>query len=410
VSTTTTRRGASDTAGARSVLSRPLMSYYLLLGSTLMLTALGLVMVLSASSVTSYAQSGSSFGYVEKQGMWVAVGLPLMWWCARRPVRFWRMLAYPALIGSFFLLCLVLVPGLGVRINGNQNWINFGGPFRLQPSEAAKLALVLWASDLMTRKERLLGQWKHLLVPLLPVAGGMLALVLLGGDLGTTLLLLGILMSLLFYAGAPLRLFVGMVGVAVALVALMTTTHSARMQRLTSFTNPFKDFHGAGWQAAHGIFALATGGWWGLGLGASREKWEYLPEAHTDFIFAIIGEELGMVGTLVVLGLFAAIGYSGIRIATRNADPFVRLAAGGMTAWIMVQAVVNVGAVLGMLPITGVPLPLVSYGGSALLPIMVGIGMLLSFARREPGAVEALEARGPGLLRRTTARLTGRSH
>ncbi len=386
------------------MLRRPLASYYLLLSSTLLLAALGLVMVLSASSVTAYASSRSSFGFARKQAMFMTVGLLLLWWCSRRSVRFWRALAWPLIVVAFGLLALVLVPGLGVSVNGNQNWINIGGPFRIQPSEAAKLALVVWSADLLARKAPLLTAWKHLLVPLLPVGLGMIAMVLLGSDLGTSLLLLGILVALLFHAGAPMRLFVLMSGFGVGLVAVMSANHSARLARLKSFWDPMADYHDTGWQAAHGLFALATGGWWGLGLGASREKWQYLPEAHTDFIFAIIGEELGMIGTLVVLGLLLGIGVAGVRIATRAVDPFVRLAAGGVTAWIMIQAVVNVGAVLGVLPITGVALPLVSYGGSALLPTLAAIGMLLSFARGEPEARAALAARGPGPLRRRLSR------
>jgi len=245
---------------------------------------------------------------------------------------------------------------------------------------------VLWGADLLARKHRLLDQWKHLLVPLVPVGGTVVMLVLLGGDLGTAVILMAILAALLYAAGSPLRLFV-VVGAPVALaVAVMVQGRSYRLERITTWLDPSLDPQGAGWQALHGKFALASGGWWGVGLGGSKEKWGGLPEAHTDFIFAILGEELGLLGTVVVLLLFGVVGYAGLRVAVHATDPFVRLASVGVTAWILCQALVNIGAVLGILPITGVPLPLVSYGGSALLPTLLGLGMLLSFARRPHAA------------------------
>jgi len=380
------------------LLDRPLTSYYLLLGSTVLLTVLGLVMVLSASSVTAYTSSGSSFTYFDKQAMWVAMGLPLLWVGSRMSPRAYRRLAYPALLGSLALLLLVQVPGLGVEVNGNRNWLAVAAGIRVQPSELAKLALVLWGADLLARKQKLLGQWKHLLVPLVPVAGLVTALVLFGGDLGTAVILMALTGALMFFAGAPLRLFVVVALAAAGLAARLVAGQSYRMARLQSWLNPTAHgtYMNGGWQAAHGFYALAAGGLFGRGLGASAEKWGSLPEAHTDFIFAIIGEELGLVGTLAVLLLFGTLGYAGIRIASRVRDPFVRLAAAGATAWLVVQALVNIGAVLGLLPITGIPLPLVSYGGSAMLPTLLALGMLLSFAKCEPGARTALAARGPG--------------
>ncbi|MGH3345143.1 MAG: putative lipid II flippase FtsW, partial [Carbonactinosporaceae bacterium] len=378
------------------LFQRPLTSYYLLLGTTSLLVLLGLVMVLSASSVTSFESFGSSFYFFWRQLAWVACGVPLMVVAARLPVRAYRMLAYPLLLGSLLLLVLVLVPGIGVTVNGNRNWIAFGGPFRIQPSELAKLALVLWGADLFARKYKLLDQWKHMLVPLVPTGFIVIGLVIFGRDVGTSVILFAILLSLLWIAGAPLRLFGAMVGLIAVGSVYLIRAEQYRLERVSSFWDPFSDYYGSGWQAAQSIFALSTGGWFGVGLGASREKWGQLPEAHTDFIFAIIGEELGLAGTLTVLTLFAAVGYAGLRIAVRSRDPFVRLTAGGATAWLLVQAMVNVGAVLGVLPVTGIPLPLVSYGGSALLPTMFALGMLLSFAKREPGAQAALAARGPG--------------
>jgi len=385
------------------LLRRPLAPYYLLVGATCLLLALGLVMVLSASSITSYADSGSSFTIGARQALWVVLGIPAMWLASRMPIVFYRRISYPLLFLSFFLLILVLVPGIGVEVNGNRNWIDVGGPFRIQPSEFAKFALVLWGADLLARKERTLGQWRHVVIPLLPVAGALLLLVLLGGDLGTSLVLMAITGALMFFAGAPMRLLTLIAGAGLSLVALMSMTQGYRRERFRGWLDPSSDPLGAGWQALHGTYALASGGWWGLGLGAGREKWGGLPEAHTDFIFAVIGEELGLFGTLIVLVLIGLICFSGLRIALHTPDTFVRLAAAAATTWIIVQATVNIGAVLGVLPITGIPLPLVSYGGSALIPTMVALGMLMAFARREPAAAQALAARGPGPIRRALA-------
>jgi cell division protein FtsW len=393
---------------SRWLLDRPLTSYYLVLGSSAMLLLLGLIMVLAASNVDSFRKYHSSFSIFQKQVMWAAIGLPIMWVAYRLPVRTLRVLAYPLLIGSVVMLCLVLVAG--TKVNGNQNWLDFGGPFRLQPSEAAKLALVLWGADLLTRKRKLLGQWKHLLVPLVPGTVLILGLIMAGRDLGTSLILVVILFALLWVAGAPGRLFTQMAGGAVAVILLLIAIEPNRMRRVQTLFTPCTDadYLGSCWQAANSVYALANGGWWGQGLGASSGKWGYVPEAYTDSIFAIIGEDLGLVGTLTVLALFGALGYAGIRIATRTDDMFVRLAAAGAVAWLMVQAIVNIAAVLRMLPIAGVPLPLVSYGGSALLPTMFVLGMLLSFAKCEPGAQAALAVRGPGIVHRGVARLLPR--
>lgn len=389
---TTSRR--KDPRARRHLLDGPLTSYLLVLGSALALLGLGLPMVLSASSVTSYAETGSSFTIFERQLIWAAVGIPAMLVASRLSVRTWRRLAIPAVLLALVLLALVLVPGIGVEVNGNRNWIDVGGPFRLQPAEAAKLALVLWGAEVLTRKRARLGEWRELLIPLMPVTALILLLVLAGGDLGTAVVLMAITGALLFVAGAPLRLFAVLTAAAVSVVVYLSVTAPHRLDRFDTWLNPSAaDPLGNGLQYQHGLYALGSGGWWGLGLGASREKWGRLPEAHTDFIYAVIGEELGLAGTLTVLLLFGVLIYTGIRIALRSADPFVRLAASAATAWFGVQALVNIGAVLGMLPIAGLPLPLVSYGGAALLITLVGVGMLLSFARCEPGALEALAAR-----------------
>ncbi|MGW3770534.1 putative lipid II flippase FtsW [Actinomadura verrucosospora] len=382
---------------AVGLLDRPLTSYYLVLGCSVMLLALGLTMVLSASSVKQLQATGSAYTLFQKQAVWVAIGLPGMWVASRLPVKTFRALAYPLLLLSVVALALVLVPGLGRSAGGATRWVDLG-LVQIQPSELAKLALVLWGADLLARKDRLgqLTEWRPLLVPLMPGAGVLVLLVMLGSDLGTTLVLLTIFLALLWVVGAPGRLFVGIAGLVCLLVSILIIVEPYRMQRLTGFLDPSGNQLTTNYQGTQGLFAVASGGLFGTGLGEGRAKWDYLPHAETDFIFAIVGEEFGLVGTLVVLGLFGMLTYAGLRIARRVKDPFTRLAAAGATAWLVVQAIVNIGAVIGVLPITGIPLPLVSYGGSALIPTLFALGMLLAFAKREPGARQALSARGPG--------------
>ncbi|MEV8591912.1 putative lipid II flippase FtsW [Streptomyces sp. NPDC052012] len=382
----------------RRAWDRPLTAYYLILGGSALITVLGLVMVYSASQITALQMSLPGSYFFRKQLLAAVIGAVLLLVASRMPVRLHRALAYPILAGAVALMALVQVPGIGVAVNGNQNWIALGGSFQIQPSEFGKLALVLWGADLLARKQdkRLLTQWKHMLVPLVPAAFMLLGLIMLGGDMGTAIIVTAILFGLLWLAGAPTRLFVGVLSVAALLGALLIRTSPNRMARLACLgaTEPQSGPVDC-WQAVHGIYALASGGIFGSGLGASVEKWGQLPEAHTDFIFAVTGEELGLAGTLSVLALFAALGYAGIRVAGRTEDPFVRYAAGGVTTWITAQAVINIGAVLGLLPIAGVPLPLFSYGGSALLPTMFAIGLLIAFARDEPAARAALAMRQP---------------
>ncbi|ANS64639.1 putative lipid II flippase FtsW [Streptomyces lincolnensis] len=390
---------------ARRAWDRPLTAYYLILGGSLLITVLGLVMVYSASQITALQKSLPGSFFFRKQFLAAAIGAVLLLIASRMPVKLHRALAYPILAGAVFLMALVQVPGIGMSVNGNQNWIALGGSFQIQPSEFGKLALVLWGADLMARKQdkKLLAQWKHMLVPLVPVAFMLLGLIMIGGDMGTAIILTAILFGLLWLAGAPTRLFVGVLSVAATLGVILIKTSPNRMARLQCIGATEPGPGDSCWQAVHGIYALASGGVFGSGLGASVEKWGQLPEAHTDFIFAVTGEELGLAGTLSVLALFAALGYAGIRVAGRTEDPFVRYAAGGVTTWITAQAVINIGAVLGLLPIAGVPLPLFSYGGSALLPTMFAIGLLIAFAREDPAARMALSMRQPRFGRKRGA-------
>ena len=373
------------------LVEHPLSTYYLIMGSTLLLLGLGLVMVLSASSVESVRIFGSAYTLAQRQALFAVVGVIALIFAARSSIQFWRKSAWVFLMIAFVLLILVLI--IGVEVAGQRNWIEIFGPFRLQPSEFAKLALVIWGAEVLTRKDRHIPTWRNILVPILPVAGIMMVLVLLQGDFGNTLMLGAILCGILFAAGIPVRLFALFGGFGLFAVWLLTLAAPYRMERITNWLNPEADRLGFGWQVAQGQYALGTGGIWGVGLGGSREKWGSLPEAHTDFIFPVIGEELGLIGTSAVLLLFGILAFSIFRLSRNSQEPFVRLAAAGVGSWIVVQAVINIGAVLGLLPVTGVPLPLVSYGGSSLIPTLIAIGMLLACARNEPRARHIIRRR-----------------
>jgi cell division protein FtsW len=377
------------------LLDRPLTSYYLVLGITMLLLALGLVMVLSTSSAQSIPLGGSPYAGLKKQLLGVAIGLVLMWIAARSSPMVFRAAAYPMLAVSVLGLLLVLV--VGQTVLGGERWISVLG-FQIQPSEFAKLAFVLWGADLLARKEKngQLTEWRYLLIPLLPGAALLSILVMLGDDLGTTLILLVIFLALLWVIGSPARLFVGMLALMGFTVIILIIVAPYRMGRITGFLHPQANALSVGWQTLQGEHAVGSGGWFGVGLGAGKMKWGWVPEPTTDFIFAIIGEELGLVGTLCVAFLYCGLAYAGLRIARRVTDTFMRLAAAAATTWIVVQALVNISAVIGLLPITGVPLPLISAGLSSLLVTLVALGMLMSFAKREPGASQALAAAGPG--------------
>jgi cell division protein FtsW len=391
---------ASHPAGLPAMLNRPLTSYYLILGITTLLLALGLVMVLSTSSVYQLDQGAPPYSGFQHQLVGVVLGLPCMWLAARLKPTVFRAAAYPLMFVT--ILALLLVPLIGHTSGGVTRELQFGS-LALQPSELAKLAFLLWGADLLARKEKLgqLEDWRHLLIPLLPGTGILCMLVMLGDDLGTTFLMLVIFLALLWVIGTPARLYGGILGMIGLVLLILIVVAGYRFQRLTLFLHPQGRPNGVDMQSIQGKWAVGSGGWFGVGLGASRQKWGYVPNDTTDFIFAILGEELGLVGTLCVSLLYGGLAFAGLRIARRAGDTFIRLAAAGATAWIVGQAIVNIAAVLGLLPITGVPLPLVSSGLSSLLVTMVALGMLMSFAKREPGAQQALAAAGPGAARRT---------
>jgi cell division protein FtsW len=380
----------------KAALDKPLASYYLILGCTLLLLSVGLMMVLSAGTAYDLDNGLPAYSMFSKQLAGAVVGLVLMWLAARSSPRLFRACAYPLLVAALLGVALVLV--FGVEVDGAKRWLIVAGT-QVQPSELAKLALVVWGADLLARKERLgrLTDARHLLIPLLPGAALLSLLVVLGKDLGTTFLLLVIFLTLLWIIGTPGRLLAGMAGLMAFVMLIVVAVHPYELARITSFFSAHSPSCQtlSCYQLIQGKDALGSGGLFGVGSGASRAKWGWVPNSPTDFIFAILGEELGLVGTVCVVALYGGIAFAGLRIARRAPDTFSRLAAGAITVWLVVQAMVNMGAVLGLLPISGVPLPLISAGVSSLLASLVALGMLMAFARAEPGAAQALAAAGP---------------
>lgn len=376
-------------------LTRPLASFHLILAVFGLLTVIGLGMVLSASSVESYTSDSSVYSLFKKQLVFVAVGLVVFWIGLRFPLRKVRELS-----GWFLLLCLgllVAVLVIGHESGGSRGWFRYGG-ISFQPVEAAKVALALWGAHVLVQKKTLLRQYRHLLVPLVPVALLMFALVMLQPDLGSTVSLGIVVVALLWFVGAPMRLFATVALGAGAGLLVLAIGAQYRLDRVLSFLRPGDDPSGAAYQANQALYALADGGLFGRGLGQGPSKWQYLPNLHTDFIYALIGEELGFVGAALVLGLFVMLAVVGLRIAARNVDPWIRLIAATLTVSVVAQAVINIGYVVGLLPVTGVTLPLISYGGTSIVVTMLMFGLLANCARHEPEAVSALRGQGPGTL------------
>lgn len=397
------RSGRTEPRGVAAVrsaltawLSRPLADFHLILALCGTLGAIGIVMVLSASSVSSYDPGNSSSVYAlfQKHLMFFVLGLGVFWLGVRLPLTKIRSFSSASMVVSLGLLLLVLTP-LGTTVNGSQGWFAIG-PFTLQPVEVAKIALALWGAHILVVKYEVLHQWRHLLVPLVPLALLMCALVMAQPDLGGTIPLGVILVALLWFAGAPKRLFAAVLGAGVVGAVVLALIAQYRLDRVMSFLNPGADPLGKGLQANQALYALADGGLFGKGLGQGQSKWMYLPNVQHDFIFALIGEELGFVGSVVVIGLFGLLAYVGVRIAMRNLDPWIRIVAGTLTVWIVSQAAINIGYVVGLLPVTGVTLPMISYGGTSLLVTMLLFGLLANCARHEPEAVAALRSQGPG--------------
>ena len=368
--------------------------YYALMIATFGLLFIGVIMILSASTTVSYKQFNNQYIIFLRQLMFAGIGIIMMIAISFLPKVFFFKWAKVALWLSIILLGLVLIPSIGISVAGQRNWISLWGPFRLQPSEIAKLTLIVWGAVVLSKQVRSkVTTWQNLLVPVFPVGVIVSILVILQGDLGTALIVGPILLSLFYAIGAPLRLFTWSSIFGLLAIFLLSIQEGYRIQRFLSWINPSAENQDAGWQVMHGKYALASGGWTGIGLGASKEKWGWLPAAHTDFIFAVVGEEIGLVGTVIVLIFIGTIAFVALSLARKTNDLFTKLIATSVAAWIVVQSIINIGAVLGLLPVTGVPLPLVSYGGSSLVFTMSAIGVLMAVLRAEPSVKADLKKR-----------------
>ena len=374
-------------------LESPYASTQLMLAAGGGLLFFGLLMSASTTLSASVHTTGDApWAQLIREVQFILLSVPVFWLAVRMSPAAYRRVAYPALGLALITLVGVLLPGIGVTVNGAKRWLQLG-PVVVQPSEFAKFAILLWGADLLARKESLktLTTARHVLIPLLPGFVLVVGLVMLEPDLGTSLCFMLLLLGLLWMVGLPYRYFAGLVVLVAGSVTALAVTEAYRMQRLTTFMNPDLDPGGAGYHTIQGLYALSSGGIFGVGLGQGTSKYGWVPNANTDYIFAIVGEELGLLGCVVVLSLFALFCYAAMRIAHRSQDPFVRLAGSGAAIWIAGQALINIGYVTALLPVTGIPLPFISNGGTSLVLTCGVLGMLVSFARHEPAAARAAQ-------------------
>jgi cell division protein FtsW len=379
-------------------LRRPLTSLHLVLGVFGLLTLFGLVMVLSASSVESFTADGSSYSVFTRQLMFCVPGLLMFWIGLRVAPRRLRAFAPSALIVGVLALVAVLFVG-DVR-NGSRAWFALGS-FSIQPSEAVKVALTMWGAHVLVARRAVIHRWRYAISPVVPVTVLLLTLLVLQPDLGMTISLGVVLIALLFFGGAPIRLILALSSGALVGAVVLALSAEYRLDRITAFLSPGEtDPLGARFQGNQALYSLADGGLFGVGLGQGRAKWSYLPNAHNDFIFAIVGEELGFIGAFAVLAVFATLAYTGFRIAARSSDPWLKIVVATSTTWLVAQAAINISYVVGLLPVTGLQLPLISSGGTSLVVTMFVFGILANAARHEPEAIAALKHNGQGRLAR----------
>ena len=381
---------------SKPLFATPASAYYLILGSVIALSSLGLVMVLSASSVKSLRESGNSFSFVLRQALFLILAAGLAWVAMKLRYELWKPIAQVSLLVSCALLVLPQIGGIGKTVGGNTNWIGFGS-FTLQPSEFAKLGLILWCALRLRIHDERASQGIASNPATLIVPGFMLvmALILLGKDLGTAVLVTGIVAGILFISGLAFKVF-GLLAVGAGLLfAAFILPNANRMNRFSAFFDPFaeENYQGVGWQQAHSIMGLASGGAVGTGLGSSKQKWGSLPEVHTDFIFAVIGEELGLLGTLATLGLFGILILGIFKVAINAQNSFDRYVCAGIGCWISVQVLLNIGTVISLIPVVGVTLPLISYGGSSLIATFIALGYVLGVLRRDPQIASEIRQR-----------------
>lgn len=374
------------------IFARPELPFYLILWSTVFLAALGLTMVLSASTVTSLQENGNSYSIFIRQFFFLIIGAAAAYWAYKVRGTVWLRIARVSLTVSILTLLLPFVSFLGKDVKGNRNWIEFWG-FTLQPSEFAKLGLILWCAYQLKNIDLNRDGNKSLLV-LLPAIAVISSIILLQKDLGTALLILLIFIGILFIAGAPLRLFLSVFVVGIVISSAFVFSSAYRMDRFAALFDPFDEryYKFSGWQPAHSIMGLASGGLWGSGLGASKQKWANLAEAHTDFIFSVIGEELGLLGSLLVLGLYSALIFAIVRVALKTKDNFSRYATAAIACWFIAQVAINIGSATSLIPVIGVTLPFISYGGSSLLANLLAVGFVLGVARRTPEIAYGIKA------------------
>lgn len=383
-------RGLAARVSLGRLFTPPSTEFVMIASTAILLTLFGLVMVLSATS----ADPEVPYGDALKQGVFALIGIPLMLLVSRLPVSFLGKIAWPALIAATALQLLIFVPGLRVSSDGNTNWIRIAG-FQLQPSEFLKLALALWIAFVLLRKQARLGIWHHVFIPVVPVSILVIGTVIGGHDLGTAMVLVLVVLGCLFFSGVKLRLFLLPVIAGIVGVLVYALSSENRMKRILAALNPGScDITDECYQAAHGVWGMANGGVFGVGLGNSQEKYGWLPAAANDYIFAIVGEELGLIGGLLVLALFAFFAVGAFHIIRKTDDPFIRVATGGIVVWVIGQALINIGVVLRVFPVMGVPLPFMSQGGTALLSVLLACGVLLAFARTMPASAQPSTARG----------------
>ncbi len=357
-----------------------------LLFTTVLLCAGGLVMVTSASVAFAYQQHQSTFYYAERQAGWMLIGFAALFVLGRFDYRRVRPLAPAGSVAVALLMLLVLVPHLGVSVNGARRWFDAGPLGTFQPSELGKLAFAVFVAHWIDRNAQRMGDFQHVFVPFAAMLAGVLVLLMLERDLGTAIVTVGIFVSAYWAGGGRLRHIVLLIAVLGLGFVAVTLLEPYRLGRLTAFKNPWSDPLGAGFQATQSIYGLASGGVFGVGVGHSIEKYGWLPEAHTDFIFAIVGEETGFIGTTLVMLGFLAFGIRGYRASLRAPDRFGMALAASITTWVTFEALLNMATVTNTLPITGVPLPFFSYGGTSLATTLAGVGVLLSIARRGSGS------------------------
>jgi cell division protein FtsW len=369
----------------RAARSSPQLEYHLLLLVTLGLVAFGLIMVYSASSGTAVVQGHDPVGALARQGIYAVVGVVLMLMLARFSYRRLRYFAAPFLLVAILLLVAVKIPHVGVTVNGAQRWI-YLGPISIQPSEIAKGAALLFAAAVLASRKRPPRTLRQLFNPVGAVVLVVLLLIHSQPDLGTTIAISLMVCGILLVAGTPFRLFISVALVGAAGVAYTVARQPYQMERIRTFLDPWQDPTNTGYQSIQALLALGSGGIWGVGLGNGTQKIGFLPEAPTDMIGAVIGEELGLVGILATVLAFAAFTVLGYRIAMRCKDPFGKYLVAGATSLVAGQAIVNFGAVLGFLPLTGVPLPLISSGGSSLVVMLGLVGVMLNVAESSAAA------------------------